>query len=129
MHQRIMNGSNEAAPILCPSNGSSSAAERTQIHGRFLLDTSLSSILILNASTRHSVTSRIHRNSRVLSYLIFSTRHLNATLEKHEFVEKFNICVRFFAASGSFATPQITRLFTPRENFNERSRTVPLGLQ
>jgi len=32
-------------------------------------------------SSRHSVTSRIDRNSRPLCYLIFSTRHLNATLQ------------------------------------------------
>src|ERR1700684_2983769 len=66
--------------------------ERTQIRGALLLDTSLSSTLISNDSTRHSVTSRIHRNSRLLSDLIFSTRHLNATLEKRHHVEKFNTC-------------------------------------
>src|SRR6202046_1640260 len=75
--------------------------ERTQISGRFLLDTSLSSSPFLANSTRHSVTSRIEPNSRPLSYLIFSTRHLNATLEKRKNVEKFNICIRFFAASDA----------------------------
>src|SRR6202046_3666975 len=70
---------------------------------QFLLDTPLSSSLIPSNSTRHSVTSRIQRNSRFLSYLVFSTRHLNATLEKRNFVEKFNTCLRFFAASRSFA--------------------------
>jgi len=42
----------------------------------------LSSSRILKNSTRHSVTSRIERNSRTLSDLFFSTRHLNATPEK-----------------------------------------------
>jgi hypothetical protein len=64
----------------------------------FLLDTPLSSSPVLANSTRHSVTSRIQRNPRFLSYLIFSTRHLNATLEKRNFVEKFNT----FFAHGSF---------------------------
>jgi hypothetical protein len=41
----------------------------------------LSSSCILHNSTRHSVTSRIERNSRPLSDLNFSTRHLNATPE------------------------------------------------
>src|ERR1700735_264373 len=58
---------------------------------RFLLDTRLSTSPVLANSTRHSVTSRIERNSRSLSYLIFSTRHLNATLVKRNLVEKFNI--------------------------------------
>jgi catalase len=39
--------------------------------------------------------------------LIFSTRHLNATLEKRHFAEKFNIRVRFFAASPSLAKQKI----------------------
>jgi hypothetical protein len=47
---------------------------------QFLLDTQLS--------------SRIQRNSRLLCYLIFSTRHLNATLEKRNLVEKFNTFVK-----------------------------------
>src|ERR1700735_2989529 len=55
-----------------------------------LLDTRLSSSPLFANSTRHSVTSRIERNSRLLCYLTFSTRHLNATLEKRSFVEKFN---------------------------------------
>src|ERR1700734_1645590 len=77
--------------------------ERTQIGGRFLLDTSLSSSQFLANSTRHSVTSRIAPNSRPLSYLIFSTRHLNATLENRKNVEKFNTRLRFFAASDPLA--------------------------
>ena len=56
----------------------------------FLLDTRLSSSPFSLNSTRHSVTSRIASNSRLLCYLIFSTRHLNATLEKRNLVEKFN---------------------------------------
>jgi hypothetical protein len=73
----------------------------------FLLDTSLSTSPLPANSTRHSVTGRIDRNSRLLCYLIFSTRHLNATLVKRNFVEKFNTCVRFFAASRSFSKPKI----------------------
>jgi hypothetical protein len=55
-----------------------------------LLDTPLSSSPLFANSTRHSVTSRIECNSRLLCYLTFSTRHLNATLEKRSSVEKFN---------------------------------------
>ena len=82
----------EAASILRISNCFSSSRERTQSCDRFPLDTSLSSSVISNNSTRHSVTSRIQRNSRFLSNLIFSSRHLNATLEKRKTVEKFNTC-------------------------------------
>src|ERR1700735_705663 len=64
-----------------------------------LVDTSLSSSALSTNSTRHSVTSRIKRNSRRLSHLIFSTRHLNATPENRNLVEKFNTRLRFFAAS------------------------------
>jgi hypothetical protein len=59
-----------------------------------LLDTRLSSNPVFANSTRHSVTSRIQRNSRLLCYLTFSTRHLNATLEKCNLVEKFNTYLR-----------------------------------
>ena len=55
-----------------------------------LLDTLVSSSPLLANSTRHSVTSRIERNSCLLRHLIFSTRHLNATLEKRKNAEKFN---------------------------------------
>jgi len=72
-----------------------------------LLDTRLSSSLLLPNSTRHSVTSRIEHNSRLLSHLIFSTRHLNATPEKRNFAGKFNTYVRLFAASRSLAKPKI----------------------
>jgi hypothetical protein len=65
----------------------------------FLLDTSLSSSQFPVNSTRHSVTSRIASNSRFICYLIFSSRHLNATPVKRNFVEKFNTRLRFFAAS------------------------------
>src|ERR1700735_5697622 len=81
-----------AASLFRRSNCFFSRCQRTQIRGAFLLDTSLSSTLISNDSTRHSVTSRIQRNSRLLSDLVFSTRHLNATLEKRKTVEKFNTC-------------------------------------
>src|ERR1700735_5494670 len=81
--------------------------KRGRQKSRLLLDTRLSSIPFLANSTRHSVTSRIERNSRSLYDLIFSTRHLNATLEKRYNVEKFNTCVRFFAATRSFAKSTI----------------------
>src|SRR6202046_1687991 len=70
-------------------------------NSRVLLDTPLSSSAFSTNSTRHSVTSRIKPNSRLLSYLIFSTRHLNATPENRNFVEKFNTWLRLFAASDS----------------------------
>jgi hypothetical protein len=98
MAQRTVVESNEAVSHFRLPNCYFYRDERTQIGGRFLLDTSLSSTPISNDSTRHSVTSRIEPNSRPLSYLIFSTRHLNATPEKRTNVEKFNICIRFFAA-------------------------------
>jgi hypothetical protein len=65
-----------------------------------LLDTQLSSSPLLANSTRHSVTSRIQRNSRPLCYLTFSTRHLNATLEKRNLVEKFNSSSLFVPFQG-----------------------------
>src|ERR1700735_3366460 len=68
-------------------------------NSRVLLDTRLSSSALPANSTRHSVTSRIDPNSRLLSHLIFSTRHLNATPENRNFVEKFNTRIRFFSAS------------------------------
>jgi hypothetical protein len=98
MERRAVVKSNEAVSHFRLPNCFVYRDERTQIGARFLLDTSLSSSALSNNSTRHSVTSRIHRNSRPLSYLIFSTRHLNATLENRENVENFNICIRFFAA-------------------------------
>jgi hypothetical protein len=96
MDNAAVDKSNEAAPLFRLTNCFSSARRRTQIRGRFLLDTSLSSSPIFNNSSRHSVTSRIERNSRFLCYLTFSTRHLNATLAKRKNVEKFNTCVRLF---------------------------------
>jgi hypothetical protein len=77
-----------------------------------LVDTPLSSSPAFANSTRHSVTSRIDRNSRILSYLIFSTRHLNATPENRNNVEKFNTCLRFCAASDLHAaSPARSPLF------------------
>jgi hypothetical protein len=107
MKHRAVGKSNEAAILARLSNCFSSASERTRIRSRFLLDTPLSSTPDFANSTRHSVTSRIHRNSRGFSQLIFSTRHLNATLEKRINVEKFNTRVRLFAASRSLAKPAI----------------------
>ena len=102
MKHRPVGKSNEAAVLARLPNRFSSASERAQIRSRFLLDTSLSSSPISHDSTRHSVTSRIPHNSRAFCHLIFSTRHLNATLEKRNNVEKFNIRLRFFAASRAF---------------------------
>jgi hypothetical protein len=79
---RAMGKSNEAKSVFHLSNFSFPESKKEQMCGRFLVDTSLSSSLIPSNSTRHSVTSRIERNSRVLNYLIFSTRQLNATPEK-----------------------------------------------
>ena len=90
MEHRAAGKLSEAASILRISNCFPSSRERTQIRGRFLLGTSLSSSVTSNNSTRHSVTSRIDRNSPALRYLTFSTRHLNATLEKRKNAEKFN---------------------------------------
>jgi hypothetical protein len=75
-----------------------------------LLDTRLSSSPFLANSTRHSVTSRIQRNSLLPCYLTFSTRHLNATLVKRNLVEKFNTSFR----SWNFDLQ--TRVLEPLEN-------------
>jgi hypothetical protein len=48
-----------------------------EFFARFLLDTHYP---FKRRSSRHSDTSRIQDNSRLFSHLIFSTRHLNATL-------------------------------------------------
>src|SRR6202044_276849 len=108
MEQRTAVQSDEAVSHFRVPNCFLYRGKRTQIGGRFLLDTSLSSSPFLANSTRHSVTSRIECNSRAFCHLIFSTRHLNATLENRKRVEKFNTRVRFFAAreagiSGAFA--------------------------
>jgi hypothetical protein len=129
MEQRTTARLNEAAILVRLSNCSPRKNKKAQICSRFLLDTSLSSSPISSASTRHSVTSRIDRNSRPLSYLIFSTRQLNATLEKREHAEKFNTCIRFFAASDSFPKTKTAGYFTPCRNFNQRSLTPRVGLQ
>jgi hypothetical protein len=116
MEHRAAGKLSEAASLVRISNCFSPAREETQIYGRFLLDTSLSSTPISSVSTRHSVTSRIDRNSRPLCHLTFSTRHLNATLEKRGNVEIFNTRVRFFAASDSLPNPKIARAFSSRKN-------------
>jgi hypothetical protein len=77
------------------------------------LDTRLSSSSVLANSTRHSVTSRIQRNSRFLNYLIFSTRHLNATLVKRTFVEKFNTSLRSDFALETRVRPCFFSIFEP----------------
>src|ERR1700735_5789498 len=87
--------SGRGASLFRRSNCFFPRGQRTHIRGGFLLHTSLSSTLIASDSPRHSVTSRIQCNSRFLSDLIFSTRHLNATLEKRHYVEKLNTRLRF----------------------------------
>src|SRR6202046_5908339 len=89
----------------------SGASKHGHPHAGFLLDTSLSSSQFSLNSTRHSVTSRIQRNSRAFCYLIFSTRHLNATPEKRGNSEKFNIRLRFSAASPVKANRGLDQLF------------------
>ena len=99
-----MTESNMTGPMIAAQRISKLARQpggtnkRPRQKSAFLLDTRLSSSPLPTNSTRHSVTSRIGLNFRPLSYLIFSTRHLNATLENRNNVEKFNICIRFFAA-------------------------------
>jgi hypothetical protein len=86
MQQRGANKRSGAAIRLCFSNCFSSATapetEGAQTCTRFYSTLALSSSLILQNSTRHSVTSRIEHNCRLFSDLIFSTRQLNATPEK-----------------------------------------------
>jgi len=108
MEQRTAVQSDEAVSHFRVPNCFLYRGKRTQIAGRFLLDTSLSSSPFLANSSRHSLTSRIECNSRAFYHLIFSSRHLNATLQNRKTVEKFNTRVRFFAAweagiSGAFA--------------------------
>jgi hypothetical protein len=76
MEQRTVVQSNEAVSHFRLPNVFFYRDERTQIGGRFLLDTSLSSTASSN----------------------ISTRHLNATLENRNNVEKFNTRLRFLAA-------------------------------
>jgi hypothetical protein len=83
----------------------------------------------LEHSTRHSVTSRIDLNSRALSHLTFSTRHLNATLEKRENVEKFNTWRSPFRRFRFIPQAQNPPPSAPRKNFNERPRTTSVGLR
>jgi TonB family protein len=90
MEHQAVGGSTGAASLFRVTDCLSSESEQTRICGRFLLDTSLSSIPISSHPTRHSVTSRIDRNSPAFRYLTFSTRHLNATPEKRKNAEKFN---------------------------------------
>jgi hypothetical protein len=110
MENAAVDKSNEGASLFRLSNCFSFACWRKRIRVRFLLDTSLSSTATSNDSTRHSVTSRIRLNLPHLSDLTFSTRHLNATLEKHKSVEKFNTCVRLFVVRQPDGNPEF---FTP----------------
>jgi hypothetical protein len=114
MEQRPAVQSNEAVPLFRLPNVFFYRDERTQIGSRFLLDTSLSSSPFLANSTRHSVTSRIECNSRAFCHLIFSTRHLNATLENHNNVEKFNTRLRFLVAPDPSCKPTKWKVEKPR---------------
>jgi hypothetical protein len=100
MEQRTTGGRNEAVPLAPRLSPLSCGKTRERTSCCFLLDTRLSSTPLLANSTRHSVTSRIEPNSPLLSDLIFSTRQLNATPEKRQNVEKFNIWLRFVFAFG-----------------------------
>ena len=89
MEQRTKPRSSEAASVSRLSNCFSSERNQTKSAADFYSTLALSSTADFAISTRHSVTSRIHSNSRAFCYLIFSTRHLNATLENRETGEKF----------------------------------------
>jgi hypothetical protein len=84
-----------------PNNPHPQANKNSRQTSRLLLDTPLSSSMLFANSTRHSVTSRIQRNSRLLRNLTFSTRHLNATLQKCNLVEKFNTSSHLEFRSGA----------------------------
>ena len=90
MEQRRQATSSEAASISRFLNRFSSGRNQTRSAADFYSTLALSSTADFAISTRHSVTSRIHSNSRAFCYFIFSTRHLNATPENREIVEKFN---------------------------------------
>src|ERR1700735_5426742 len=117
--------------VICPVTGPMLAAQRNIRPARhrpgankggrrepsLLLDIPLSSNSALANSTRHSVTSRIQRNSRLLCYLTFSTRHLNATLEKCNLVEKFNTYLHLtFAYLRSWNFDLETRVLNRSKN-------------
>jgi hypothetical protein len=104
--------------------------KRNQKRPAFLVDTSLSSSALSTNSSRHSVTSRIARNSRLLSYLIFSSRHLNATPVNRNSVEKFNTRLRLFAASRRPAKPKIAagQLYARCRGCDAKLRPYPFSL-
>jgi hypothetical protein len=81
MDRRTTARSNEAASLMRRLNRFSSGNSASRSAADFYSTLILSSSPNFARSTRHSVTSRIHSNCRLLSHLIFSTRHLNATLE------------------------------------------------
>jgi hypothetical protein len=74
-----------AADPVPPSALAPGLANR-EFFARFLLDTHYP---FKGHSSRHSDTSRIQDNSRLLNHLIFSTRHLNATLVSRHSNAKF----------------------------------------
>src|ERR1700735_1174674 len=89
MGQRTNERSSEAASVSRLSKRFSSASNQTRSAADFYSTLAVPSTPHFAISTRHSVTSRIHRKSRAFCDLIFSTRHLNATLENRETGEKF----------------------------------------
>src|ERR1700734_660856 len=128
MEQRTAVQSDEAVSHFRVPNCFLYRGKRTQIAGRFLLDTSLSSSPFLANSSRHSLTSRIECNSRAFYHLIFSSRHLNATPEKRKNVEKFNICIRFFAAPAVSSVRKCARTrMAPQDSSPKKSRRKDLG--
>src|ERR1700735_4275685 len=96
MQQRSTARQSGASSLSRLSNCFSPESNATKSAAGFYSTLALSSTPHFAVSTRHSVTSRIQRNSRAFCYLIFSTRHLNATLEKHKNVEKFTTSPSLF---------------------------------
>src|ERR1700733_4987995 len=101
METRAVGKSNEVVSLVRLSNCISSKANKHKYAVNFYSTLHCRVPPSLDRSTRHSVTSRIDLNSLFLSYLTFSTRHLNATLEKRENVEKFNTWDSLCAALDS----------------------------
>jgi hypothetical protein len=92
----------------------------------------LSSRPISANSTRHSVTSRIEDNCRLLSDLIFSTRHLNATLQntptclkiQHSCspFQRFRFLIHYETPLRTRCRGSVTRAREPRPGLREPLR-------
>jgi hypothetical protein len=103
--------SNEAASLIRLSNCISSGANEHKYMVNLYSTLLCRVVPNLEHSTRHSVTSRIDPNSSLLSYLTFSTRHLNATPEKRTNVEKFNTWHSLFCRSERIRHSRNRRAF------------------